>query len=163
MLEVAHFHGFVRTGVGAGGRGEDEDLCAVESVLLEAEDAGAAREAFVDRFTVERDHARFHLFEFAGKQHAAFGEFLALDFFHAFGGALDQVGEADAEFDEAFVFGVFEGLGDNPGIVHDGPEMIAAAGVIMSGAGGTFAGIAADENELHAFAKIVWKRAHAIA
>lgn len=163
LFEVAHLDSFVGAGIGSGGGGEDEDLRAVEGVFLEAEDAGTARKALVDRFAVEGDDAGFHFFDFTGEKDAALGEFLALNFFHAFGGALDQVGEADAEFDEAFVFGVFERLGDDTGIVHDGPKMIAAAGVIVPGACRAFAGIAADEDELHTFAKIVWKRAHGIA
>lgn len=163
MFEVAHFDGFFGAGVGAGGGGEDEDLRAVEGVFLEAEDAGAAGEAFVDGFAIEGDDAGLHLFELAGEKDAAFSEFLTLDFFHAFGGALDQVGEADAEFDEAFVFSVFEGLGNDAGFVHDRPEMIAAAGVVVAGAGGTFARVGADEDQFHAFTKIVRKRAHALA
>ena len=44
------------------------------------------------------------LFDFLREHHAAFAEFFAREFFFAACGALDKIGEPDAEFDHAAIF-----------------------------------------------------------
>ena len=124
--------------------------------------AGAAGEFFVHHLAIKGDDARLQVFQFLRQEDAAFGKFLALDFLDGAGRALDQVGHADAEFQDAAVVFVAERLGDHARFVHDRPELIAAAGVVVADAGGTVARIGADQNHSHTFAKIIRQCAHSV-
>src|ERR1700675_4868116 len=142
----------VAAGCRADGCWQHVNMRAVEKFFLDAKVAFALGELLEGELAVEGDDARQIFLELAGKYEAAFGIILALEFFDGFGGALDEIGEADAEFDDAAVVRVVERLGDDATIVEQGPEGIAAAGVIVTGANGRLRGVATHNHELHSFA-----------
>src|SRR2546430_11528234 len=45
-------------------------------------------------------------------------------------------------------------------LVQDGPEFVAAPGIVVAHTDGRLAGIAPHDDKLHAFAKMVWERSH---
>src|SRR5271157_2544998 len=143
----------------AGGR-ENVDLRAVKTRFLQAVVALALGKLLVNDLAVKGHHARREFAEFLREDDAALGKILARKFLDAPGGFLDEIGEADSEFDDAAVVRIVEGLGDNARFKERRPELIAAAGVIMTGADRGLAGIAAHDHELHAFAEIVGKCLH---
>ena len=133
------------------------DMRAIKIRLLQAVVTFALRILLVDDLAVKGHHMRRELTELLRKNDAAFGEILAREFLDALGGFLDEIGEANPEFDDAAVVRIVEGLGNNARFVEHGPELIAAPSVIMAGADGGLAGITAYDDELHAFAEIVWQ------
>src|ERR1700675_1718217 len=125
---------------------------AIKKFFLEAVIAFTLGELLEGELPVEGDYTRQVLLEFPGEDEAAFGEILALEFLDGFGGTLDEVGEANAEFDDAAIVRVVERFGDDTAVKEQGPKGIAAAGVVMAGADGRLRGIATHDHELHAFA-----------
>ena len=128
--------------------------------LLKAELALALRKLFVDDLSVEGNDMRRKFLQLLRKNDAALGEISARQLFHALGGPLDQIGEADAEFDDALVVVIVERLGDDAAFIDHRPKLIGAAGVIVADADGGFAGIATNDDEFHAFSEVVGKCAH---
>src|SRR5208337_2557658 len=144
----------------AGGR-ENVDLRAVEIHLLQAVVAFALGKLLEDDLAVKGHHVRREFTQLLREDNAAFGEILARELLDASGRFFDEIGEANAEFDDAAIVGVVEWFGDHARFIEHGPELIAAAGVVVAGADGGFAGITTHDDELHAFAEIVWKCLHA--
>jgi hypothetical protein len=105
---------------------------AVEKFFLDAIVAFALGELFEGEFSVEGNYARQVFLKFARKDEAAFGEILALQFFDGFGWTLHEIGEADAEFDDATVVRIVEWFGNDAAVIEQWPEGIAAAGVIVA-------------------------------
>src|SRR5208283_2713638 len=95
------------------GGGENVDLRAVEIGLLQTVVAFTLGKLFVDDLAVKSHHVRREFTEFLRKNNAAFGEILAREFLDALGGFLDEIGEANPEFDDAAVVGVVEWFGDH--------------------------------------------------
>src|SRR5258708_34670843 len=93
------------------------NMRAIQEFLLDAVVAFALRELFVGQLAVEGDDAREILLELAGKDEAAFGEILALQLFDGFSGALDEISEADAEFNDAAAVAEGERDRDNAAVV----------------------------------------------
>src|SRR2546429_6283723 len=91
---------------------------------------------------------------------ASLRKIFAFQLLDAFGGALDQVGEANAKFNHTPVVVVIKGLGHDTTLVQDGPEFVAAPGIVVAHTDGRLAGIAPHDDKLHAFAKMVWERSH---
>src|SRR5712692_9189895 len=85
------------------GRRQHKHLRAIQALLLQAELAPALGKLLKRQLAVERDDARRELLQLPRQQDTPFGEFLPMDLLHAARGALDQVGQADAELDDAFV------------------------------------------------------------
>src|SRR5258708_13936016 len=79
------------------------NMRAIQEFLLDAVVAFALRELLVGQLAVEGDDAREILLELAVKDEAAFGEILALYLFAGFSGALVEICEPDAEFNDAAV------------------------------------------------------------
>src|SRR6516164_8065075 len=143
----------------AGGR-KNINLRAVQIFLLQAVRALALRELLVGGLAVEGHDTGSELAQFLGKDDAAFGKVLACEFLDTLGGALDEVGKANAEFDDAAVVRIIERLRHDAGFVERRPKLIAAPSIVMAGAYGGFAGIATNDYELHAFAEVVGERFH---
>src|SRR5580704_4079566 len=141
-------------------RGKDEDLRAVQKLLLQAVVAFALRELFVGELAVERDDPRPKLLELLGQDDAAFGKILSSEFFYRFSRTLHQVGEADAELNYAAIVRVVKRLRHHATLMQSRPEKIASSGVVVAGAHGRLRGIAAHDYELHAFTKIVGESFH---
>src|ERR1700693_822997 len=150
LLEVAQFFGIGIAGVLTAGGGKHEHLRAVEFFLLQAELARAAGKFFVSQLAIEGDHPRMMLFELLRKHHAAFRELFPANLFDAAGRPFDDVGEADAEFDQPAVVLRFQRVRHQSGLVKQRPELVAAAGIVMAGARRGFAGIEADHQQFHA-------------
>src|ERR1700719_3004376 len=147
---------FQAVALAAGGRadgcGQHVNMRAVEKFFLDAIVAFALSELLEGELPVEGDYARQVFLELAGKDEAAFGEILALQLFDGFGGALDEVGEADAELDNAAVVRVVERFGNDAAVIEQRPEGIAAAGIIMAGANRRLCRVATHNHKLHSFA-----------
>src|SRR5580700_7554358 len=148
MLQAVAFAAGRRTD----GCGQHVNMRAVEKLFLDSVIAFALGELLEGELAVEGDYARKILLEFSGKHEAAFSKILALQFFDGFRRALDEISEADAEFDNAAVVRIVEGFGDDAAVIEQGPERIAAAGVIVAGPDGRLRGIATHDHELHSFA-----------
>jgi len=82
----------------------------------------------------------------------AFGKILAREFLDALVGFLTRSVRPIPNSMMPAVVGIVECSGTNARFIEHGPELIAAAGVIMAGADGGFAGVASHDHELHAFA-----------
>lgn len=163
LAEVAEFFGVVRGGNGgngAAGERQDIDARAVEQFLLEAEFAFALGELLVGVLAVEGDDVRSKFLEFLREDDAAFGEIGARKLGGSFCGAFDEIGEADGKFNDAFIVVIIERLRNDGALVKERPKFVAAAGIVVAHADGRFGGITADDDELHAFAKMVGKGLH---
>src|SRR5258708_17724034 len=134
----------------------------IEEFFLEAVVAFALRELLIGQLAVEGDDAREILLELAGKDEAAFGEILAVQLFDGFSGALDEICEADAEFNDAAVVRIVERFRDDAAVVEQWPERIAAAGVIMAGANRRFRWISTYDHKVHSFTQLGWGGVHSI-
>ena len=55
---------------------------------------------------------------------------------------------------------IIERLWHHAALVQDRPEFIASSGVVVADADGRLAGIATDDDQLHAFAEVVGQGAH---
>src|SRR6267142_2981432 len=147
-------------GVRPAGGGQDINSSAVEPFFLYAVFALALGELFVCELPIERHDVRCKFFELLRKHDAAFGEVFTLQFFDALRRALHEIGESNAEFNDPLVIVVIEGLGYHTTCIEHGPKLIRAAGIVVAHAHRGLARIAANDYELHAFAKMVRECSH---
>src|SRR5713226_6029650 len=162
LCELAEIAQFVSPADGvltAGGR-QHKHLSTVELLFLQAQLAGPLRKHLENDLPVETDHARHKFLELLRKDDAPLGELLPVDFLDAARRPLHQIRQPDAEFDHALVVLILEGLRHNPRVVQQRPEQICAPRVIVAQARRLFTGIAADDHQPHAPAKIIRQRAH---
>ena len=73
---------------------------------------------------------------------------------------LDQIGQSDAEFDHPLVITMLEQFGQHAGFVEQRPEFIPPARIVMADASRTVAGVAPDDDKLHAAAQIIGQSPH---
>src|SRR5271165_1896570 len=144
----------------AAGRRQNVHLRAIEQLLLQAEAALALGKLFIGYLAVEGDHARRKFLKLLGQDNAALGKILARQLFDAPGGTFHQVGQSNAEFNDAAVIRIVKWLRDDATVKQDGPEQVAAPGIVVARAHGRLAGVAAYDDELHPFSEIIWKCFH---
>src|SRR5229473_1448368 len=85
------------------GRGQDEDLCAVQQLLLMAQLAAALREVFVGGLSVEGNHLGRVLLELLAQDDTALGKFLAGQLLDAARRPFDQVRQTDPKLNHPLV------------------------------------------------------------
>ncbi len=161
--KMAEFFGAIRGGNGGNGAAsqrQDVDARAVEQFLLQAEFAFALGELLVGVLAIEGDDMRSKLLELLREHDAPFGKIRPREFGGSFRRALDEVGQPNGELDDPLIIVIVERLRDDRALVEQRPKLVAAAGIVMAGANGGFGRIAADNNELHAFAEMVGKGLH---
>jgi hypothetical protein len=141
-------------------RWEHVDTSPVKRFFLKTELAFTLGKLFVDYFPVESHDVRRELLKLLRKHDTAFGEISSRQFFLGLGGPLDQVREADAEFDHALVVVIVKRFGHYATFIQDGPELIGATGVVMAHTHGRFGRIAADDDQLHTFSQMVGECSH---
>src|SRR5258708_30983722 len=112
--------------------GQYINMRAVEKFFLNPVVALALGELLEGQLAVERDDARQILLELAGEDEAPLCVVLALQFFNRFGRPLDEIRQADAEFDDAAVVRVIQRFGDNAAVIEQWPERIAPARVVVA-------------------------------
>ena len=127
------------------------DAGAVQEFLLQTKLAFALGKLFVGQFAVEGDDVWSEFSEALRQDNAAFGKIFASKFGGGSGGAFHQVGQTNAKFDDALVVVIIKWLGNYAAFVENRPELICATGVVMPNPDGRFAGIAAHDDQLHAF------------
>ena len=71
------------------------------------------------------------------------------------GGALDDVGKADAIPEQVGVVGRADGAAGQAGGGHGGPEAVAGVGEVAAGAYGTGRGVQSDEDDVQAGAEVI--------
>src|SRR5260370_23328010 len=76
LAEIPELRG-MPDGILRAGRGQDEDLCAIQQLLLMAQLPAAVREVLVGRLSVEGDDLARVLFELLGQHDTALGKFLS--------------------------------------------------------------------------------------
>jgi hypothetical protein len=138
---------------GATGERQDVDAGTVQQFFLKADFTFSLGELFVGFFSIEGDDVGSEFFEFLREDDAAFCVVLAGQFCGSFGRLLDEIGEADAEFDDALVIVIVERFRDDAALEEQGPEFVAASGVVVANANGGLGWIAADDYQFHAFAE----------
>ena len=76
------------------------------------------------------------------------------------GRALHDVGESDAEFQDAGVVFRPQGLDEQAGPVGGVPEAVAGPGVVVASSNGIRAGIDADDQDVESRCEVVGQRGH---
>src|SRR5262245_36774351 len=104
----------------------------VKKFLLQTAFTFTLRKLFVRQLPVKGHYARRKFFQFLGKHNTALGEILARKLFRAVRGTLDQVGQTDAELDDALVVAIIEWFRHNAAFEEHGPELVLAPGVVVA-------------------------------
>src|SRR5262249_17029874 len=108
-------------GVLPAGRGQHEDQRAVELLLLQAKLPRTLGKFLEYQLAVEGNDAWRILLKLVCQEDAAFGNLVPVNLFDPSRGALDEIGQPDAELNQAPIVLVIEQFRHNPPIVEQGP------------------------------------------
>src|SRR5579862_9760960 len=130
----------------AGGR-QHVHASTIERLFLDAEFALALRELLVGELAVESHYVRREFFKLLREDDTAFRKVFALQFLNSFGGALDEIREADAEFDDPLIVVVIERLRHDAAFEDHGPELVGTPSVVVANADRGFARVATNDDK----------------